>query len=86
MSEDKMENSPWLWANEEVGCNRKKLKKSQEEWQQNLAEIEKGLWFEQSCRIFCNQQPSRGAPAASSSHYKFEIKLLSKGIEPWSVR
>ena len=54
MNEDKMENSPWLWANEEVGCNRKKLKKSQEEWQQNLAEIEKGLWFEQSSRIFCN--------------------------------
>lgn len=54
MNEDEMENRPWLWANEEVGCNSKKLKKSQEEWQQNLAEIEKGLWFEQSSRIFCN--------------------------------
>ena len=59
MNEDKMENSPWLWANEEVGCNSKKLKKSQEEWQQNLAEIERVLWFEQSSRIFATSNIKR---------------------------
>ena len=45
-----------LWAKEEAGCKSKKLKKSQEEWQKNLAEME-GLWFKQSSLIACNQQP-----------------------------
>ena len=45
MGKDKMPNSPRLWPNEEVGCNRKKLKKSQEEWQNYLAEMEEGSWF-----------------------------------------
>ena len=34
-----------------------------------------GLWFKQSSLIACNQQPSKGAAAASSSHYKLEIKI-----------
>ena len=86
MGKDKMANSPWLWANEEVGCSSKKLKKSQEEWQNNLAETEVGLRFKQSSLIACNQQPSRGAPAVGSSHYESEIKIaLSKGIEPRSL-
>ena len=86
MGKDKMANSPWLWANEEVGCSSKKLKKSQVEWQNNLAEMEVGLWFKQSSLIACNQQPSRGAPAVGSSHYESEIKIaLSKGIEPQSL-
>ena len=75
MGEDKMENSPWLWTKEDVGCNGTKLQKSQEEWHKNLAEMEKGLWFKQSSLIANNQQPSRGAPAAGSSHYKLEIKI-----------
>ena len=40
MDKDLMENSPWLWANKEVGCKIKKLKKSQEEWTKNFAELE----------------------------------------------
>ena len=75
MGEDKMENSPWLWAKEDVECKGTKLQKSQEEWHKNLAEMEKGLWFKQSSLIASNQQPSRGAPAAGSSHYKLEIKI-----------
>ena len=62
----------------------KKLKKSQKEWQNKLAEMEKGLWFKQSSLSACNQQPLRDAAAASSSHYKLEIKLFTSGIEPWS--
>ena len=44
-----------------------------------IAEIEKGLWFKQSSLIACNQQlhVSRGAAPASSSCYKFEIKIGS---------
>ena len=68
-----------------VECKSKKLKKSKDEWQNSFAEMEKGLQFKQSSLISCNQEPSRGAAAASSSHYKLEIKLLSSGIEPWSV-
>ena len=66
MGKDVMENGPRLWAKIEVGCKSKKLKKSQEKWQKNLAVMEEGLWFKQS---------SRGAPAASSSHYELEIKI-----------
>ena len=40
---DQIENSPQLWANEEVGCKSKKFKKSREEWQESLAEMEKNL-------------------------------------------
>ena len=44
-----------------------------------IAEIEKGLWFKQSSLIACNQllQVSRSAAPASSSCYKFEIKIGS---------
>ena len=68
-----------LWVKGEAGCKCKKLKKSQEEWQKKIAEIEKGLWFKQSSLIACNQQlhVSRGAAPASSSCYKFEIKIGS---------
>ena len=41
----------------------------------SVAEMEEGLWFKQSFLIASNQQPSRGTPAASSSHYKLEIKI-----------
>ena len=74
-----MENSPWLWVNEEIGCKGKKLKKLQEEWQNNLAEMEEGIRFKNSCLIACNQQPLRGAATANS-------KLLSSGIELWSSK
>ena len=37
--------------------------------------MEEGLWFKQSSLIAGNQQPSRGAPAASSSQYELEIKI-----------
>ena len=48
--------------------------------------MEKGLRFKQSSLIASNQQLSRGAVLGSSSHHKLEItKLLSGGIEPWSV-
>ena len=57
------------------GCKSKKLKKSHEEWQKNLAEMDEGLQFKQSSLIACNQQLSRGAAAASSSHHKLEIKI-----------
>lgn len=70
-----MENSPWLWAREGVGCKSKKLKKSQEERQNNLAEMESLMWFKQSSLIACDQQPSRGAPAAGTKNLK--SKLLS---------
>ena len=44
-----------------------------------IAEIEKGLWFKQFSLIACNHQlhVSRGAAPASSSCYKFEIKIGS---------
>ena len=71
-----MENSPWLWAREGVGCKSKKLKKSQEERQNNLAEMEESLMrFKQSSLIACNQQLSRGAAAVSSHHHKLQIKI-----------
>ena len=41
----------------------------------NLAEMEEGLWFKHSPLIASNQQPSKGAPAASLSHYKLEVKI-----------
>ena len=69
-----MENGPRLWAKIGAGCKSKKLKKFQDKWQKHLAEMEEGLWFKQSLLIANNQQPSKGAPAASSSHYKLEIK------------
>ena len=75
MGKDKMENSPWLWAKEEVGCNSKKLKKSQKEWQKHLTKMEEGLRFKQSSLIARNQQLSRGAAIGSSSHHKLEIKI-----------
>ena len=37
--------------------------------------MEKGLWFKQSSLIACDQQPSRGAPAAGTMNLK--SKLLS---------
>ena len=37
--------------------------------------MEEGLLFKQSSLIACNQQPSRGDAAVSSSHYKLEIKI-----------
>ena len=43
--------------------------------QKHLAEKEEGLQFKQSFLIACNQQLSRGAAAASSSHHKFKIKI-----------
>ena len=79
-----MENDS-LQAKEEVGCKSKKLKKSQEEWQKKLAEMEEGL------RIL----PSL---LATSSHMYQEVllqpvpatinltsKLLYSGIELWPV-
>ena len=36
-----------LWVNEEIRCKSKKFKKSEEKWQNNLAEMEKGLCFQQ---------------------------------------
>ena len=70
-----MESS--LWAKDEVTCKSNKLKKSQEEWKNTLAELEKGLWFKNSSLIPCNQQlyVSRGAATASSSHYELEIQI-----------
>ena len=44
-----MENSPWLWA-KGLG-ESKKLKKSQQEWQKNFAEMGKGFCFKQSSLI-----------------------------------
>ena len=70
-----MENGPRLWATIGAGWKSKKLKKSQDKWQKHLAEMEEGLWFKQSFLIANNQQPSKGAPAANSSHYKLEIKI-----------
>ena len=67
-----MENSPWLWANEEVGCKSKKLKKSQEEWQKkNL------LKWRRACGL-------SNTAAASSSNYKLKIKT-AVAAEPSSV-
>ena len=37
--------------------------------------MEEGLWFKQSSLIASDQQPSKGAPAASSCHYKLEMKI-----------
>ena len=37
--------------------------------------MEEGLSFKQSSLTASNQQPSKGAPTASSSHYKLEIKI-----------
>ena len=34
-----------------------------------------GLWFKHSPLIASNQQLSKGAPVASSSHYKLEVKI-----------
>ena len=62
-----------------VGCKCKKVKKSQEEWQKNLAETEEGLWFKQPSLIACTQQLS------TSTAINLKSKLLSSGIEPWSV-
>ena len=63
-----MENS--LWVKEEAGCKCKKLKKSQEEWQKKIAEIEKGLWFKQSSLIACNQQLHACIKRCCSSQFK----------------
>ena len=52
-----------------------RLQKSQEKWQKDLAEIEKGLWFKQSSLNACNKQLSRDAATVSSSHHKLEIKI-----------
>ena len=75
MNEYKMESSPGQRAKKYFGCNSTKIQKSQEERHKNLSEMEKGLWFKQSSLIACNQQPSRGAPAADSRHHEFEIKI-----------
>ena len=64
-----------LVVSQGVECKSKKLKKSQEEWQKNLAEMEEGLQFKKSSLIACSQQLSRGAAATSSSHHKLEIKI-----------
>ena len=37
--------------------------------------MEEGLCFKHSPLIASNQQPSKGAPAANSSHYKLEVKI-----------
>ena len=64
-----------LDCGQEVGCKTKKFEKSLEERQNNLAEMEEGLWFKQSSLIACNQQLSRGAAAVSSCHHKLQIKI-----------
>ena len=50
-----IERKMFLWVNEEVGCKSKKFEKSEEEWPNNLAEMEKGLWFKQSSLTAYNQ-------------------------------
>ena len=80
-----MENSLWVWANEEVGCRSKKLKKSKEEWQKNFAVMEEDWQFEQSSLIACNQQLSRVLLQWGQVTINLKSKLLSSGIEPWSV-
>ena len=67
-----------------VGCKSKKLKKSQKEWQKNIAETEEGLWFTQSSLIVTsNHQEVLLQPVLTTINLK--SKLLSNGIEPWFV-
>ena len=70
-----MEHGPRMWAKEGVGCESKKFRNLERNGKKNLAEMEEGLWFKHSPLIASNQQPSKGAPAASSSHYKLEVKI-----------
>lgn len=65
-----------------VGCKSKKLKKSHEEWQKNIAEMEEGLWFTQSSLIVTsNHKEVLLQPVQTTINLK--LKLLSNGIEPW---
>ena len=68
-----------------VGCKSKKLKKSHEEWQKNIAEMEElGLWFTQSSLIVTsNHKEVLLQPVQTTINLK--SKLLSNGIEPWFV-
>ena len=63
-----------------VGCKSKKLKKSHEEWQKNIAEMEESLWFTQSS---LNHKEVLLQPVQTTINLK--SKLLSNGIEQWFV-
>ena len=64
-----------------VECKSKKLKKSHEEWQKNIAEMEEGLWFTQSSLIVTsNHQEVLLQPVQTTINLK--SKLLSNEIEP----
>lgn len=74
-----------LTVSQGVQLKSRKLNKSQEEWQKNLAEMEEGLYIKQFSLIACTQQLSRGAATASSSHVNLKSELTSGGLEPWSA-
>ena len=71
-----MENGPRMRAKEGAGCKCKKLRNPKRNGKKILLKWKRaGLWFKHSPLFTSNQQPSKSAPAASSSHYKLEVKI-----------